>query len=263
MSGIGAALTVLFCVAVIASPRRLAVLAYIAAALFITQGQAVNLGGLNFMAIRFVEVAAFIRVIARGEFSFSRFTSVDRWLLIFFVTSLFVMTLRIGDLDKYALGVAVDGCLVFFTFRALIFDFDEFNAFMKGLVCLLIPMALLMMVESSTGRNMFSVMGGVPEMSTFPRWPLPRAGRFPTLDYRRNCGGDLSTAVHRFPIRQNEAALGRHRCSVVSRDRYCFPFERTTHGRSNRDCRMVLLAFAPQYAPDPMGHCRRACLPCI
>jgi hypothetical protein len=167
MTSIGLTLTIVFCLAVLALPRRQAALAFVAATLYITQGQFVYIGGINFMAIRFIEVAAAIRVLMRREVMSIRLTLPDRWILLFFAAYMGITLLRVGNLDMYTIGLTVDGLLVFFAFRALISTPKDFAYFMKGMVLLLVPFALLMIEESVKGRNLFSVMGGVPEISVY------------------------------------------------------------------------------------------------
>ena len=61
-NAVGATLTSLFCVAAFLLPRRLAALSMLAATLYIAAGQVLD-SGINFIAIRFVESAAVLRVI--------------------------------------------------------------------------------------------------------------------------------------------------------------------------------------------------------
>ena len=167
MTGVGVTLTITFIFAVFALPRKYAALAFVAAVLYITQGQAVELMGINMMAIRFVEFAAAIRVLVRQEHSTVQLTPSDKWLIIFFIAYLGIHLLRNGYVDKYTISLAVDAWLIFFTFRALISTPEELTSFMKGVVWLLVPFALLMIRESITGHNLFSVMGGMPETPEF------------------------------------------------------------------------------------------------
>ena len=166
MNAIGATLTILACAAVMGLSRQKAALAFIAATLYITQGQQVNLG-LNIMAIRFVELAAFFRVVVRGELFKISFNTVDRWMIVASCTMALVFCFREGTIDAYQIGLAVDANLAYFAFRTFIADNDDFTFLMKGTAALLVPIALLTMVEANTGRNLFSVMGGVPAESVF------------------------------------------------------------------------------------------------
>jgi len=167
MSGIGIILTIVFCFAVFSLPRCYAALAFVGAALYITQGQLAEIGGISFTAIRFVEVSAAIRVFAKREIFSIRMTPPDRWFLIFFITYVVTFHIRAGKLDTYNVGIAVDGCLVYFTFRALIQTKEDFILFIQRVAILLIPFSLLMIKESISGKNIFSLMGDVPEV---PVW---------------------------------------------------------------------------------------------
>ena len=167
MSPFGIFLTLLFCSGVIGLSPRYAALAYFGSVLYITQGQSVDIAGINFVAIRFVEVAVLLRVIAKKELSVHRCSTTGRWLVLFFVVFEILLISRTGEMDMYGFGNAIDGCIAYFTFRALLSNPEDLIAFLKGSVALLFPLSLCMMVESATGRNLFSLMGGVPEVSVF------------------------------------------------------------------------------------------------
>jgi hypothetical protein len=167
MTDVGIILTITFVLAVFVLPRRYAVLTYIAAVLYITQGQALDFGGINFISIRFIEIAAAIRILVRREISALQLKPPDKWIILFFFIFLGINLIREGALSMYMLGLAVDAWLVYFTFRALIPTPEDLMYFMKGMVLLLVPFALLMVVESIKGHNLFSVMGGVPETPVF------------------------------------------------------------------------------------------------
>jgi hypothetical protein len=180
MTDIGAALTLLFCLGVLALPKRQASLAYIAAVLYITEGQSTDVGGINMMAMRFVEVAATIRVVFRGELASSsmRMTRPDVFLLLFFLAYMSVTMFRTGELDKYTLGLTVDGVLVYFAVRALIATPEDFTYFMKGMILLIVPFAMMMMWEAVKGQNLFYYMGGVPEIPDYREGYFRSQGSF-------------------------------------------------------------------------------------
>lgn len=182
MTPIGLLLTVVFCLAVIGLSRRFAGAAMVGAVLFVTQGQQVDLGGFNFMAIRFVEIAAFLRIVTRGELAAFRATLVDRLLIIYFVCYAFIVMIRTGGFDWYAIGLGVDACFVYFAFRVLVTNPGEFVQFLHDATVMLVVFALLMLEESVRGYNLFSIMGGVPET------PVLREGRF-------RCQSSFGTAI--------------------------------------------------------------------
>ena len=154
----------------------------VGAVLFMTQGQQVDLGGFNFMAIRFVEIAAFLRIVTRGELAAFRATLVDRILMGLFLFFATITLIRTGVLDTYVIGLGVDACLVYFAFRVLIASPSELVQFLHDATILLVVFALLMLEESVRGYNLFSIMGGVPET------PVLREGSF-------RCQGSFGTAI--------------------------------------------------------------------
>lgn len=178
MTEIGIILTVLFSIAVIVLPKHQAALAFIAAAMYITQGQAINIGDINMMGVRFVELSAAIRVISRKEFRNVDLGKTDILLITFFLTSIAISLVRTGELDKYAFGLAVDGNLTYFVFRALITTPEDFVNFMKRMAFLIVPFAMLMLVEGIRGQNLFSFMGGVPEISKYREGYFRAQGSF-------------------------------------------------------------------------------------
>ena len=167
MTSFGAFLTILFCTAVATLPRKWVATVYLAAVLYITQGQSVDVFGFNFMAIRFVELTAFLRMLSRRELPAGKLLKTDKWLIASLVLYTLVFMLRTRVINKYQIGLMVDGLMVYFVFRGLLVDWNDFCFFMKGAVAILVPFAFLMEYESHVGRNLFAVMGGVPETPVF------------------------------------------------------------------------------------------------
>jgi hypothetical protein len=177
VNSLGTILTVFFCGAILTLPRRQAALAIVASTLYLTQGQAVELG-FNLFSTRFIEMAAFARILMRGELRRITFTPVDRLLLIFFSVMVGIYTIRSGHIDAYQFGTAVDGWLCYFSLRVLIVDFDDFTYLAKGTAFLLVPFALLMTFEAVTGHNLFAFMGGIPDEPDFRNGHYRAQGSF-------------------------------------------------------------------------------------
>jgi hypothetical protein len=172
MNAIGASILIFLILVVLFAPRRAAMLGMMAGVLYLTYAQQVFVFGFNMFAIRFLELAGFIRVMSRGEFSFSRLNSTDRSLLLLYTYTATVYALRATEGGKvYVIGMAVDASLVYFTFRGLIGDMEDFAWLLRAFVVLLAPYALLVMHETLTGHNAFAFIGGGDLL-----WE--RAGRF-------------------------------------------------------------------------------------
>jgi hypothetical protein len=160
MNAIGASILTILLLVVLLAPRRAAMLGLMAGALYLTYAQQVYVLGFNMFALRFLELAGFSRVIARGEYSFARLNKIDRSLLLLYSFSAIVYTLRSTEGQAYVIGNAVDVCLCYFTFRGLVADAEEFRWFLRAFVVLLAPFAVLVLIESLTRYNVFSIMGG-------------------------------------------------------------------------------------------------------
>jgi hypothetical protein len=164
MNPLGVLILFVVLVVVSAASRRWALMGMMAGTLYLTQGQQFNVFGFNLYAVRFMELAGFIRVMARREFSFSKLNGIDRSLLLLYVGSTIIFLLRSSDIPKgqaYQIGTALDAILCYITFRGLVGGMEDFRWFLRNFLILLAPYALLILFESMTGRNpFFSVLGG-------------------------------------------------------------------------------------------------------
>ncbi len=159
---------------VLAGPRRWALLAIVAGALYVTQNEAVNAGGFNLWASRFFELAGFLRVLFRREFSFRQMNRIDHALIWLYLYSTVVFLIRSKDGQAYQIGTAVDTCLCYFTFRGLLKNMEDFQWLLRSLLLLLAPYALLVLVESHTGHNPFALLGGIEGGDDWVRNGRPR-----------------------------------------------------------------------------------------
>lgn len=140
--------------------RQTAAMAIIAAVCYLPQTEALNLG-FHFYAIRLVLLAGMIRVFTRGENKGFRWGRID-WALVTYALVIITMaSLRAPAEFTYRLGGLYDILLGYFTFRCLIQDEADFRAILSRTAYVLIPFAGLMLYESFTNHNPFSVFHGV------------------------------------------------------------------------------------------------------
>jgi hypothetical protein len=174
MTGLGAALTVFFSLMVLFGSRRWAVAGIWGAICYLTQGQSVDVAGLNFTAIRLVVLFGAIRVVSRGESAGLSLHPLDKALVAYALVLLAVYSMRSGTPEAfiYQSGVTFDILVTYAVFRCLVRDYEDVvnTVLMIGLV--IVPLALFMLSESSTGRNVFSVFGGIPDS------PVIRGGHY-------------------------------------------------------------------------------------
>jgi hypothetical protein len=171
MNAIGASFLTVLVFVILLGSRRAAAMAIVAGVLYCTQTQQLEVLSLKIFSVRFLEVAGFIRVMSRHEFSFSRLNKIDRALLLLYGYMVVVFCLRSAEGQAFIIGTAVDAWLCYFTFRGLLTDMEEFRWFLRAFVVLLAPYAVLVLIESVTRYNVFSLMGG-------DVFDWERAGRF-------------------------------------------------------------------------------------
>jgi len=134
-------------------------MATIAGVLYLTQGQQLQIAGFNLYALRFVEIAGFIRVLSRREFSFSQVNALDRSFILLYFYMTIVFLLRSKDGQANQIGTMVDACFCYFTFRGLLGNSQDLNWFLRAFLILLLPYTLLVLYESLSGQNLFSYLG--------------------------------------------------------------------------------------------------------
>lgn len=139
---------------------------------FLTQGYSVEVAGLNLFPIRFLEAAAFARVLVRRELAFSRLNSIDWTLITLYNYAAVVSILRSAHMTGHQFAGAVDPTLCYLALRGLLHDLDDLRWLLKGLVPLLIPFAALVLIERFTGHSSFVLVGAAPEL--YFRKGIPR-----------------------------------------------------------------------------------------
>ncbi len=181
-----------------------------AAVLFLPISQQLNILGFNLYAIRFLELAGFIRVLGRHEFSFRNLNGIDRALLWLYGFTTMVFLFRSADGQAYQVGTALDAFLTYFTFRGLIGGIDDFQWLLRAMIILLVPYTLLVLFESVTDHNLFAILGGID------------GGSFWMRNGRARCFGSFRQpdtlgmfAASFFPLYISLACLARERKNLA------------------------------------------------
>jgi hypothetical protein len=144
--------------------RKYAWLPLVMAGCWMTLGQNILLGGINLPVLRLVLAAAMLRVIIRGEFRGINFLTIDRVFILWLITSItaYVALWQTGDSLINRLGLAYNAIGMYFCLRAWIIDREDVDRLTRLFAFVLLPVAISMSIEKLTGRNLFSVFGGVP-----------------------------------------------------------------------------------------------------
>jgi hypothetical protein len=163
------------CALILLLPRRYATAPIIICSCYMTLGQVVVVSGLHFTALRILIAVGLVRVFVRREYTAVSLSAIDMAILWWLCVSLIVNTLlwqTQGALIN-RLGFTFNALGLYFIFRSLVRDMTDILRFIKVLVVAIIPLTILMLTEYATSKNLFSILGGVPEYSSL-RDGIPR-----------------------------------------------------------------------------------------
>jgi hypothetical protein len=144
--------------------RKYAWLPLVMAGCWMTLGQNILLGGINLPVLRLVLAAAMVRVIIRGEFRGINFLTIDRVFILWLITAItaYVALWQTSESLINRLGLAYNAIGMYFCLRAWIIDREDVDRLTRLFAFVLLPIAISMSIEKLTGRNLFSIFGGVP-----------------------------------------------------------------------------------------------------
>lgn len=166
---------------VLALPRRFAILPIIMTACFITLGQVIVFASLNFTMFKIIIFFGLARIIFRKEIFSIKLHAIDKLLIAYVIVSAITyIVLRDGSGEAIVsqLNFISTSLFPYVVFRALIRDLGDIKAILIMLALVTLPVAVAMTIESTTGRNLFSAFGGVPEFTAVRDGKLRCQGAF-------------------------------------------------------------------------------------
>jgi len=146
-------------------PRRWAPLPLLAGACYMTLGQGIQVGSFSFPIIRLLLLVGLIRVVLRNERPAGGFAGMDWFLVLWAGWALFASAFH-ADLSGTLvnrMGMVYNTVGVYFLIRCFCQDQEDVVGLVKMTAILLVPVALEMVGEQLSQRNLFAVFGGVPE----------------------------------------------------------------------------------------------------
>jgi len=122
-----------------------------------------------------------VRIIVRKEAFSIRLHTIDKILIAYVITSATAYILLrngSGEACVSQFGFIYNSLFLYIILRTLIRDLDDIKMILKMLALVVIPVAVAMIVEKVTGRNLFSFFGGVPEFTAVREGRLRCQGAF-------------------------------------------------------------------------------------
>ncbi|MBN1816827.1 MAG: hypothetical protein JW828_05675 [Sedimentisphaerales bacterium] len=171
-------------IAILVLSRRWAVLPMFILVCFVSSVQKIVVFGMDFNLLRIMVLFAVARLLLRSEWRSFVWKPIDTAVTLWVISSIFIHTMQQGTASAFVnrLGFGFDAFGMYFVFRCLIRDFEDLDRTILGCILVSIPVALAFLVENRTGRNAFSVFGGVPAIT------IVREGRL-------RCQGAFSHAI--------------------------------------------------------------------
>jgi hypothetical protein len=167
LSGLGAVLALLVTTVILLLPRRGAMVPILAAVCFLPIGQALEMAGLHFYLFRLVLLAALARIVIRGEAASVRWCRLDTMVLFWMAAFLALTSLSHPGWSSFVtlMGSLFDSLGSYIVARSLVRDRRDLLLQLRFVAIMIIPLAAAMMVEKQSGRNLFSVLGGVSQFT--------------------------------------------------------------------------------------------------
>lgn len=161
-------------------PRRLAIFPMLLTVCYITIGQRIVFAGLNFPIFRILIFFGFLRLIIRNEIYSLKLNNIDKaiiwWVIISIVTGVLLEKSWQGLINRLGLAYNALGC--YYLFRFLIKDRQDLATLLKMIAIIILPLAISVVIEKTTARNIFSIFGGVPEITIIRNEKLRCQGPF-------------------------------------------------------------------------------------
>lgn len=165
MNPIGILFFLISAIALMSAPRRWAIIPLLMGVIFITHGQAIDIG-VKLPVFRMLLVVGLFRIILKGEGIAGGMNLIDKlmlalcgWLL---VASFFHEAGADAAGPVFILGKIAEIGLCYLLVRVFCQDLHDFTSIMGIVAIMLIPVALEMVQEKFTGINLFSkLFGGV------------------------------------------------------------------------------------------------------
>lgn len=175
----------------VALPRHHAIAPMLMTAVLMTIGPEIVIGGASFTIMRIVILVAMLRVILRGEAKGLSFGPIDRAILVWAIVAVVIEYFPIPRDPRAVLPIRtfmdkvvssgrfiVDFGGMFYVGRCLIRSPNDVRFMVRVLIVLAAILSCFMVVESFTGRNSFSVLGGVNEYSAYRNGRYRAQGSF-------------------------------------------------------------------------------------
>lgn len=164
----------------LAVPRRWAFLTMFVMACFVSAGQKLVVFSLDFSLLRIMVLFGVFRIISRREFTRFIWRPCDKVIVLWCICGTVIYTLQQGSISAlvFKMGISYDTLGMYFIARCLIREWGDLKNSLLGMVATGVIVMVFFGLEARTGRNIFSVFGGVPAITMVRQGRLRCQGAF-------------------------------------------------------------------------------------
>jgi len=161
--------------------RRQVVFAFLAVACLFPTAQRLVIATVDLPLIRLLLLAVWLRPSVRSAFKSIEFNSMDRAFLVWLFFRTLIHPIREGTLDAliFRLGGDFDALGSYFLMRSILRDLPSVLSALRCSIWIMFAVSICAGIEWFSGRNFFSVFGGVPEITKIREGRLRCQGAFP------------------------------------------------------------------------------------
>jgi len=148
---------------------------------FIPGAQRIVLFSLDFSFIRILVLVYLLKIVISGSSQGSKLVSTDKLIFLWALMSIIIYTIQFGEMSALItrLGYMVEVVGTYLVGRLYIRNYNDVKSIVNVIGILSIPTLIIFLIERSSGTNLFSVFGGVPEHTFIRDGKLRCQGPFP------------------------------------------------------------------------------------
>lgn len=143
-----------------------------------TRGQILMVGPAHFTIVQILITVGMIRVLSRGEWIAGGINHVDRFLILWAIWMFGSSAFHTSDAWVYRAGILWTNLGSYFLFRIFIQNDEDIKSVFKVLCVLLVPIAILMILEKLNGKDYIAALGGVSVIPNFREGHFRAQGAF-------------------------------------------------------------------------------------
>ncbi len=161
LSGVPLLFVIVNVVALLSLPRRWAPMPLLMGACYMTLDSGIEIGPAHFTIIRMLIAAGILRVMLRGERIVGQTNGVDKLMLFWASWAIISSAFHRDPLAAliFRFGLVYNVCGIYFLIRVLCQSLNDVVRVCQITAIFLVPLSMAMLLEHSTGQNVFSALG--------------------------------------------------------------------------------------------------------